>query len=513
MPSITRIPFDHWFNVMDYGAVGDGVVDDTAAIQSAIAAMVAAGGGIVYLPIGTYLVTALTITKGSLVGEGLATVIRSSGQTGAVLDLDGYSTTPGNFQWANEFGNFAIEGDNAADATKTHYGIRIASATGVTGVRFHDISISKTGGACLSLETETDFCLFENISLYRPIGANTNDVPYGQIIGVCNGNIFQNLALRSPVATVDGATTDFLIDKDTVLSYYPGHNAFYNTLTEWCHLPDGGSAILCRAPGNAFFNHIDADSVAVTGATDACILRLTSPSTSLGGSLVFGKIPGRVGVPSGGFDAVPYGVIVEGHRNSIIGTRGNYGYNVWLKSGSTYNFVQIAGGAGPIPGNVGVVDDSADIHTFVFDANNLSQLTQRIFNATGTSSNTSYDAYDHTHWTTPAMQIGTIGDAATDFFGNAAGGTGYTALASIFRKLLIGTKANLPIDFILNAARVGGFVAGGHFDATGKVLATGGIGVGNSAAASTPGSVVKKIQVFDASGNSLGYVPVYDAIT
>lgn len=35
----------------------------------------------------------------------------------------------------------------------------------------------------------------------------------------------------------------------------------------------------------------------------------------------------------------------------------------------------------------------------------------------------------------------------------------------------------------------------------------------NAAAATTVGSVVKKIQVYDGAGNSLGYVPVYDAIT
>jgi len=46
-----------------------------------------------------------------------------------------------------------------------------------------------------------------------------------------------------------------------------------------------------------------------------------------------------------------------------------------------------------------------------------------------------------------------------------------------------------------------------------KLIAQGGIGVGNYAAATTPGSVVKKIQVFDEFGNSLGYVPVYSSIT
>lgn len=46
-----------------------------------------------------------------------------------------------------------------------------------------------------------------------------------------------------------------------------------------------------------------------------------------------------------------------------------------------------------------------------------------------------------------------------------------------------------------------------------KFLAAAGIGVGNSAVATSLGSVARKIQVFDASGASLGFVPVYDAIT
>ncbi len=41
----------------------------------------------------------------------------------------------------------------------------------------------------------------------------------------------------------------------------------------------------------------------------------------------------------------------------------------------------------------------------------------------------------------------------------------------------------------------------------------GNLGVGNSASASTLGTVVKKIEIFNASGTSLGFLPVYDAIT
>lgn len=39
------------------------------------------------------------------------------------------------------------------------------------------------------------------------------------------------------------------------------------------------------------------------------------------------------------------------------------------------------------------------------------------------------------------------------------------------------------------------------------------LGVGNSAAATTPGTVTRKVEVFDMSGGSLGFAALYDAIT
>ena len=43
------------FNVRDFGAKGDGVAKDTAAIQAAVDAAESAGGGTVEIPAGTYL--------------------------------------------------------------------------------------------------------------------------------------------------------------------------------------------------------------------------------------------------------------------------------------------------------------------------------------------------------------------------------------------------------------------------------------------------------------------------
>ncbi|WP_435643354.1 glycosyl hydrolase family 28-related protein [Streptomyces sp. H49] len=72
--SITSVPSSvlDWVSVKDHGAQGDGVADDTAAIQSAVAAAAAAGGGTVYLPAGRYVLTdSLTWASGvSMVGAG-----------------------------------------------------------------------------------------------------------------------------------------------------------------------------------------------------------------------------------------------------------------------------------------------------------------------------------------------------------------------------------------------------------------------------------------------------------
>lgn len=66
-----------------------------------------------------------------------------------------------------------------------------------------------------------------------------------------------------------------------------------------------------------------------------------------------------------------------------------------------------------------------------------------------------------------------------------------------------------PVDVRIQrlAGNIGGTASGD------KWVANAGLGVGNSAAASTLGTVTRKMEVFDATGASIGFVPIYDAIT
>ena len=55
---------EHVFNVVKYGAVGDGVTKDTAAVDRAVAAVKAAGAGTVYFPpLGRFLVAPFNLTS------------------------------------------------------------------------------------------------------------------------------------------------------------------------------------------------------------------------------------------------------------------------------------------------------------------------------------------------------------------------------------------------------------------------------------------------------------------
>lgn len=103
---------NHSWNVRDFGAKGDGLTKDTVAIQKALDACGAAGGGTVWLPDGFYLTGSLTLKPNTTLRLASHTSLIGSG------DIDDYPLVT--VRWEGEFreGHRAlISATNAANVT------------------------------------------------------------------------------------------------------------------------------------------------------------------------------------------------------------------------------------------------------------------------------------------------------------------------------------------------------------------------------------------------------------
>lgn len=170
-------------NVLDYGAVGDGVADDTAAMQAAHNT-----GQIVYYPPGTYKFTTLTnITAGGIVGAGQTqTVLLSTNTTNAdLITFTGPSV--GGPQNALTFRDFMLQGQVP---TKTAgAGIKVAPATSDNIYAFASNVTVAYAPVGFDFVRASFFKLIAcNLLAYNVVGvqvanANNNDAGDSEIIG------------------------------------------------------------------------------------------------------------------------------------------------------------------------------------------------------------------------------------------------------------------------------------------------------------------------------------------
>lgn len=156
-------------SVQDFGAVGDGVTNDRAAIQAALDAVNNAGGGVVYLPMKQYLLgtTGLTM-RGNVVLHGAVGRFAGNpggpGVRGTTLIYSGTGT--------------AIFGQNILDSQILNIDINCTSATGssVRGIHFSGVWKTTLRNVIIRGVTPAKGygILYDTVGVSGPFGAQHN---------------------------------------------------------------------------------------------------------------------------------------------------------------------------------------------------------------------------------------------------------------------------------------------------------------------------------------------------
>ena len=119
------------YNVRAFGAEGDGVTDDTAAIQATLNAAKAAGGGVIYIPDGLYLMDAITLTNANHI------TIQGAGPGRTILKAKPNATNAPVLQFVGcnrlTVRDLEIDGDKANQAGTHIRGLRWRASTAASG--------------------------------------------------------------------------------------------------------------------------------------------------------------------------------------------------------------------------------------------------------------------------------------------------------------------------------------------------------------------------------------------
>lgn len=445
VPTNVEDKLAQYVSVKDFGAVGDGVTDDTAAIQAAIDAF--PGGTTVYFPRGTYRVTAQIVvgTKISLLGEGIASenntgagprgascilrdfagsdaTIAMNGDTSSIdgLDVDGDGKGTGDQVqvWGSRvrIGKLSTRnsGGDGVRIGKTDAGPSTINANfwfieylvtcgnAGNGIRIDDTNTSTTPSYPLGLSNA-------NAGYAAIIDARSNGGD-GVQLGNCNDNVFANIGSQANT----GIGIHFKTDGtnagprcNTVLGNDSEANVGNDIQIDAATLPVSGPGLYNKVYGN---RSVAVNSRIVDNSTGSLVLQWNS---NLANGYTFGKVANLVDTSAGGEPAVSFyadtgyanvgrlsakqtgtsGGQVEVYTKKDLGV--NFLRSYWSNSGA---FVHNPTGSITDGGEVFLFKTSNDTTTpgFVFgDVDSTSTYRSRVNQVVpGTGSETAYAFYN-----------------------------------------------------------------------------------------------------------------------
>ncbi len=173
-----------WYDVAAFGAVGNGVTDDTVAIAAAYAAAAVSGGTVAFSPYHTYLVSN-TLTPGSntyTLGNGATLLAKDQSWIKAVVSLNGVTN--------NLVVNLTVDGNkgSAGGVNNRVLGLEIKGGSGHT---IRDSTFKNCPGASAAGTNQGD-----GLYISRDSGGNIpTDITLDNV--TCDANVRQGMSVIS----------------------------------------------------------------------------------------------------------------------------------------------------------------------------------------------------------------------------------------------------------------------------------------------------------------------------
>ena len=300
-------------SVKDFGAVGDGVVNDTAAIQAGIDYLESVNGGVLYFPQGTYRITS------TLTSDNHGVMFKGEGEGNNFGTLSAVTlTTPATTIKYEGFGTAAIHFTCTADTFKKVGG----------GVEAIFINCgSGTGSATYGiLVTSRDKLTLRNVLIYNATAAAVRTECFsGLLASPASGYDVQNCLFENVTSTAETVNTT---TKGLQLTGGQGNggvgqgNTSFNTFinTRWFSAPTEPAVEIGNTDNNTFVA-LRANGGGVESPITVGAIEFLSAEQTGTGAARFNNIYGCEAVG---------GVIARAATNGTTSSFNNniYGYNI-----------------------------------------------------------------------------------------------------------------------------------------------------------------------------------------